>query len=273
MTTAVPMNLIDGIEADTLDVRDRGIMYGDGVFRTCAMRGARIPHWGRQYSKLAADCDAINIVCPPAQALESDIALIAARDADCVVRITVTRGAGARGYAIPTVARPRRIVSTSALPVYPSDSYTHGVRLHLCEIRLALQPKLAGIKHLNRLEQVLARSEWTDSASPEGLMRDARGNVICGTMSNLFIIEGNALLTPALDECGVAGVQRDRVLDLARERGIDCRIAALDLQRVLAADGVFLVNSVIGLWPVAQIARERCKQAALTSHIQEWLKA
>lgn len=263
------MNLINGVAGDTLSVRDRGLAYGDGVFRTFPVVAGKPLLWQRQYAKLAHDCAALQIDCLSRAILERDIALIEA--ADCVVKIIVTRGDSARGYAPPLEPVPARAIITGPLPEYPDRFAAEGIRVHLCRIRLASQPRLAGIKHLNRLENVLARIERNDPAIAEGLLCDARDNVIGGTMSNLFIVEAGKLVTPALTDCGVAGVMRDLVIDLARAHGLAVDIAAVSLDRLGAADAVFVVNSVIGLWPVIALKRQVWQKSALTAQIQHWI--
>jgi 4-amino-4-deoxychorismate lyase len=149
---------------------------------------------------------------------------------------------------------PTRILMASPAPQYPANYLTDGVRLHLCSTRLAIQPLLAGIKHLNRLENVLARREWTNSEIAEGLMLDMDGNAIEGTMSNLFLLKGKTLHTPDLGSCGVAGVQRERIMDLAGGLGMTVRMENLPLARIYDADEVLLCNSVIGVWQVRELA-------------------
>lgn len=265
------MNLVNGVEGDAIGVSDRGLAYGDGVFRTFLLRGAKPVLWRRQYAKLAADCNALRIVCPDTAVFERDLSAIAVRQPDCVVKIIVTRGSGARGYAIPDAASPQRVVSAAPLPDYPQRYYDSGVRVRLCRTRLASQPGLAGIKHLNRLENVLARSEWSDPEIAEGLMCDGDGNVVCGTMSNLFLVRGKTLLTPDLTRCGVAGVMRQLVIDFARGNDIPVRATRLNMAAVQAADELFLVNSVIGVWRVAALADKTWSGGQLTARIDRWL--
>jgi 4-amino-4-deoxychorismate lyase len=265
------MNLVNGIESDAISVRDRGLMYGDGVFRTFTLRGGKPPLWLRQYAKLAADCKALRMACPAAGVFERDLAAIAACFPDCVVKIVVTRGSGERGYAIPAAACPVRVVSASPLPDYPQRHYDSGVRAHLCRIRLSAQPALAGIKHLNRLENVLARSEWNDPETAEGLLCDADGNVICGTMSNVFVVRGGVLVTPDLARCGVAGVQRELVIELARANNIPTRIESVSIDELLCADELFLVNSVIGVWQITALGRKTWNAGPMTAQIRHWI--
>ena len=265
------MNLVNGVESDTIRVSDRGLMYGDGVFRTFTLRGGKPVLWREQYAKLAADCLALRIACAEAVIFERDLAVIAVRQPDCVVKVMVTRGSGARGYAIPAAVSPQRILSASSLPDYPRSHYDDGVRICWCRTRLASQPLLAGVKHLNRLENVLARSEWSDPDIAEGLMRDAVDNVIGGTMSNLFLVKEGVLLTPDLTRSGVAGVMRQLIIDSARGNGITVRIAAVGMPEVLAADELFLVNSVIGVWQVRALGDQTWGHGPLTARVRRWL--
>lgn len=265
------MNLVNGMAVDAISARDRGLAYGDGVFRTFPLRGKRPVLWQRQYAKLAHDCLALGIDCPAAKVFERDLALIAAMQPDCIVKIIVTRGNSARGYALPAQAACTRIVTASPLPQYLQDRAEQGVRIHFCRIRLASQPALAGIKHLNRLENVLARAEWSDQGIAEGIMCDADDNLICGTMSNVFIFRDGTLLTPDLTRCGVAGVTRDLVIEIAGESAVPHRVAAIGIDELLAAEEVFVVNSVIGLWPVVALERKVWKSGPLSRRFQQWI--
>lgn len=132
-------------------------------------------------------------------------------------------------------------------------AYTDGVRVRVCTTPISVNPAVAGLKTLNRLDQVLARSEWVDPEVAEGLMRTHAGEVICGTMSNLFYVVGGGLLTPDLARCGIRGVMRRVVIEQARDIGYDCAEVRTDLRQLHAADEVFMTNSQFGLWPVRQL--------------------
>lgn len=252
-----PTVWIDGEARSALSVWDRGLMYGDGVFRTLRTAGGRAIAWSRHYRKLAADCAAVGIDPPERPILERDLAELLRHHPEGVVKIVITRGEGGRGYALPPDAQPTRIVMAAPLPAYPPSFREAGVRLHPCALRLAHQPRLAGVKHLNRLENVLARSEWSDPDIPEGLLLDVEEQVIEGTMSNVFIRMGERLVTPDLGLCGVAGVQRERILEAAPRVGLEPVVTRISLAELLAADEVFVCNSVIGLWPVRALGT-RC---------------
>jgi 4-amino-4-deoxychorismate lyase len=170
-----------------------------------------------------------------------------------VVKIVLTRGAGARGYAPPQDPACTRIVLSAPLPAYAQADAPNDITARWCTLRLARQPRLAGIKHLNRLENVLARAEWNDPAIFEGLLCDDSGAVIGGVMSNLLIAKEGELFTPDLGQCGVAGVARTRLLRAASRRGIPTHIARLSPDAILAADEVMLCNSVIGIRRVGRL--------------------
>jgi 4-amino-4-deoxychorismate lyase len=173
-----------------------------------------------------------------------------------ILKIILTRGPAARGYRPPPEPRPTRILmlTEQSPPSIEARISDHAARVRLCQTRLGINPQLAGLKHLNRLEQVLARSEWADASADEGLMLDAEGRLVCATMSNLFLIDEDGVLqTPLIDRCGVAGTARARVLDDARAAGLEVRERRLTLTDVVRARGAFLTNAVIGIWPIRTV--------------------
>jgi len=269
-------SLINGSFDQTISAVDRGFTYGDGVFRTMKIKDGQPISWPFHYQKLVADCAAIGIVCPSAELLMCDIQLLFPitefEDGQVqVVKIIITRGEGERGYAPPAVTIPTRVLIKSAMPSYADAHYTQGVRLHLCDTRLALQPKLAGIKHLNRLENILARMEWRDESVFDGLMLDQHGNVIECTMSNIFTRVGTKLYTPDLSQCGVAGITRQRILGLEALLGLTTHVATLSLPELLNADEVIICNSLYGAFQVTAIGNQTWKQQTLASTIRNIL--
>lgn len=264
------MILVNGVATDSVAVTDRGLAYGDGVFRTLLVGQGGPRWWPRHYRKLARDCDALAIPCPPEELLSREIGL-AAGAANAVVKLIVTRGSGQRGYAPPQTVSPTRIVMSAPVTSYPEEFARDGIKVHWCRTRVASLPRLAGVKHLNRLDNVLARAEWNDDAVPEGLMRGEDDNIIGGTMTNLFIAEDERLITPKLSTCGVAGVTRERIIETGRRRGLDCREEVITQARLIGAQEVLLVNSVIGVWPVRECAGHGWKPGPFSGRVKEWL--
>lgn len=268
--------LINGSFDQTISAFDRGFMYGDGVFRTMQVCNGMPVNWPLHYQKLVADCAAIGIVCPSPELLMSDFQQLISIDDLLenkveVVKVVVTRGISARGYAPPAVTVPTRALIKTAMPHYAALNYEQGVHLHICEMQLATQAKLAGIKHLNRLENVLARMEWRDEAIFDGLLTDQQGNVIECTMSNVFARFGNQFITPELSQCGVAGITRQRILALSNTLALDIKTATLKLDQLLQADEVIICNSLYGAFQVSTIGKTTWIQQKLAATIRKAL--
>lgn len=261
--------LVNGQPGDSISASDRGLAYGDGIYRTLEARHGTPLLWHWQWQRLAADCAALRLPCPDEAMLLREIASVATNLERAVVKIVLTRGSGQRGYAMPAACTPTRIVSASAWSGYPPERAQQGIVARWCDTWLAIQPRLAGIKHLNRLENVLARSEWTDPAIAEGLMLDMDGTVVEGTMSNLFIVRAGELITPPLDRCGVSGAMRACVIDTAANLGLHVHEARLSPEEVMAADEAFVCNSLAGIWPLRQLAARQWPPGALTRRLQQ----
>ena len=269
--------LINGSFDATISPFDRGFAYGDGIFRTIKMLQGLPENWPLHYQKLVADCAVINIVCPSAELLMSDLQQLFMPDAQtdetgAVAKIIITRGEGNRGYTPPAITAPMRVVTKSDMPTYPEERFSEGVDLIVCETRLAPQPMLAGIKSLNRLENVLARMEWQQPTIADGILLDINNNVIECTAANIFARFGESLITPSLTQCGIAGITRQRIIDLAHTLSLKASIEAIDLPTLLSADEVIICNSLYGAWQVKSVQEKTIKTAALAANIRAALK-
>ena len=247
--------LIDGRETDRLPADDRGLAYADGLFETMRLAGAGVPLLALHLARLRAGCDRLGFDAPRDDLVVAEIERVRRGRETGIVKLVLTRGSGGRGYAPPAAPSPRRIIAWHPLPDYPRAHYREGVGVWLTATSLGQNPLLAGLKHLGRLEQVLASMETPPPGCAEGLMRDAHGAVIEGIRSNLFLVRDGHLETPTLDQCGVAGVMRRVVFAEAGELGIDLREQRVDVDALLTADEVFLTSSVFGLWPVVALSR------------------
>lgn len=226
-------------------------MYGDGVFRTMRMRAGMPVWWPDHYAKLTDDCMRLALPAPSEPEWQADLARVASVLPDATVKLMVTRGIGRRGYQVSPPVNSNRIAI--AYPQGDADDPANGIVARICSLRLGSQPRLAGIKHLNRLENVLARMEWDDASIQEGLLLDEADRVIGGTSCNLFILKGRLLRTPRLDRNGIAGVARERLLRSLGRLGLAGETTDLELAEVLAADAVFCSNSLMGLRWVKRI--------------------
>jgi 4-amino-4-deoxychorismate lyase len=241
--------LIDGVPSEQLPANDRGLAYGDGLFETIRIhRGAPL-FIEAHLKRLSQGCARLGIPADVAQWRSwLDLALLEAPSA-CIAKLIVTRGSGGRGYRPPEPSTPRCLISLHDMPA-PFGGYDAGISAFVCRQRLARQPSLAGIKHLNRLEQVLASREFPDASWHEGLMADYDGLLVEGTRSNVFATLDGRLLTPDLGNCGVAGVLRGQLLDLFGER---VEVKALQLSSLHNVEELFICNSVLGIWPVTRV--------------------
>lgn len=243
---------VDGRPSTQTLLTDRGLAYGDGLFETvrvvegCA---ALLPLHRRRLSR---DCTRLDIVLDLPR-LDAEITAVLAAGDSGVLKVIVTRAMSGRGYQPGRGTGGRRILLFFPQAISPSSD-TAALRVRLCRQRLALQPALAGIKHLNRLEQVLARGEWVDPAIREGLMLDTGSQLVEATASNLFLVINGELLTPRLDRCGVAGVMRELVMTtLAPAIGLRVREARLPLMALYSASEAFLTSALLGIAPIAQV--------------------
>ena len=244
--------LHNGKPTAAVSLANRGLAYGDGLFATIKVSDGRAQFLSEHLQRVQCDCARLDIDLDTI-ALECEIALLLSAHDSGILKIIITRNSGRRGYAVVPRASAERF-----LLFYPQrfadDAHAReGVAVRLCRQRLSEQPALAGIKHLNRLEQVLARAEWSDSAIAEGLMLDVAGRLVEGTMSNVFLVRAGRAMTPPVHRCGVAGVMRDVVMHQLSAQCVPVIESDLTLDDLCAADEVFLSNSVIGIWPVRKI--------------------
>lgn len=262
---------VNGQPADSLALADRGLAYGDGLFETLKVQGGRAVLLERHLARLQEGCQRLKIPCDMSN-LRRELLEYMQQLGDGVCKLIVTRGAGQRGYGLPDPCVPQRILQASAVPQWPAAHQQQGIQLFACQLRLSEQPLLAGLKHLNRLEQVLARAEWSDPTYAEGVLLDAQDRVVDGVFSNIFIVHKQQLLTPALHRCGVAGVMRAELLERAAAVGIEVLVRDISLQDLLQADEVFTCNSLYGIWPVRAYAAQRWPIGAMTRKLQQLIQ-
>lgn len=252
---------VNGAANTLLDLKDRGLAYGDGLFETCRVFNHQIPLWPQHLNRLTLSLKALKIsvdslfLKPFVETILK--AALTQGFHSGTLKIIVTRGAAGRGYKIPEAAEVNVI-----LYFYPDHitNFEHNpkpVTLGLCHMRIGHNPILAGHKHLNRLENVLARSEWSDNNVLDSLLRDSEGAVIECTAHNLFVVTAGQLKTPKLDQCGVKGVMRELICTkFISSIGLDVAEAVLTLEDICAADAVFICNSNCGIRPVSILLNE-----------------
>jgi 4-amino-4-deoxychorismate lyase len=274
--------LINGIAAKDLahapthviDASDRGLNYGDGLFETMGLRQGRVRFLDEHLERLALGCARLGIAYPGTQLLSNEIASVVGSTREGVVKIVVTRGRGGRGYRPSADTVPTRIVALHDAPNASNvTSDGDGIRVRWCELRLSRNPALAGIKHLNRLEQVLAQKEWSDAQIEEGLMLDYEGELVCGTASNLFLVRSGELVTPDLRYCGVRGVMRGAVIAAAKQLGITVHEEPLWPDNIATATEVFMTNAVRGIRFVAVLDEITWPRGSVTQALSNAIEA
>ncbi|SIT10713.1 aminodeoxychorismate lyase [Neptunomonas antarctica] len=265
---------VNGQASQILAITDRGLCYGDGLFETIKVCSNKPLLWDAHFSRLELGCKRLGIPFGGLKdRFDADLkALLPLNSHDtAVLKLTVTRGSGPRGYFPSKALRPTTISSLTAATDF-SRKAAEGVILRWCDTPLSINPLLAGIKHLNRLEQVLARGEWENTDIAEGLMRDPDGCLIEGTMSNLFWCSAGVLYTPDIDRCGVAGVMRATLLALALKHQIPVVVGRFMPDVLNEADEVFICNSLIDIWPVIRLDGLTWEIGPVTGQLQTLLK-
>lgn len=249
---------------------DRGLHYGDGLFETAPFLQGQPLNWQAHQARLALGCQRLQIPPPNWQLLDAQIQDACKNQQTGVLKLIHTRGEGGRGYRPPLPAQPNTQLLVYPLPTYPADYFKNGVIIRTCHTRLARQPVLAGLKHLNRLEQVLARQEWQDDTIFEGVMLDTQAYVIEGTMSNLWWVNAKGeLCTPRLSHCGIAGVMQKLLLEYCRIAKISVKQRAFRVKELTTAREIFLTNSVIGIMPVKQWEKQHFNVGELTQRLRQ----
>jgi 4-amino-4-deoxychorismate lyase len=269
--------LVNGVAAADLSVLDRGLHFGDGVFETIACVHRRPRFLSLHLERLAHGCRALRFAPPAAELLREEVGRLADMEDRSIVKLIVTRGpALVRGYAVSGREQATRLTIRYPWPVEDAVSQQQGVSVRMAAMRLGENPALAGLKHCNRLEQILARSEAGAGEAAESLMLSRSGKLVSGTMTNVFLVDGSPdaprLRTPDIDLCGVAGVMRRIVLREAAKAGIEATVCTLSPSDLAAASEVFLTNARVGIWPVRELAGRVLAPGPVTRRLQRLLQ-
>jgi len=267
----------NGVAANNISIDDRAFQYGDGLFETIAIRGGQPRLWQYHVDRLARGCERLRLVMPDRKVLRDRLdAAVQHSDenaAHCTAKLILSSGVSERGYSRQTPTVVATFVGVFGAKSMAPTHYRDGVDTVVCNTRLALFSVTAGCKTLNRLEQVLARSEFASTAAFEGLTLDADDRLICGTMSNVFIVANDSVITPSLERCGVEGVMRRHVIDVLSKNGIEIEVRDIGEADLFAADEVFLTNSQFGVLPVRRCEEKVWSTHAVTRNVMEQMAA
>lgn len=243
--------VINGKAVEQLPVTDRALAYGDGLFETMFVSNNRIALLHYHLSRLKKGCLALGFNTLQITQVTADIAQIIddMPEQPFILKLILSRGSGGRGYRPPSKADYQRIFQ--CLPAIDYSAEQAGITVRQCQTRLPEAFALAGLKHLNRLPQVLAKQEWHDAAIAEGIMLDSLGYAIEGTQSNLFWLRQNTLYTNSLNRCGVAGVMRQLIIEkLAKKFNYDVVFEDIFYHQLYHVDAAFMCNSLMRICPV-----------------------
>jgi 4-amino-4-deoxychorismate lyase len=271
-------NLINGIFADFININDRALHYGDGLFETILCNGRQLYYWQRHYQRLQDSALKLNIKCPKQKPLLDDISQLfdiqeIASGKPCVIKIILSRGNGERGYKYSSKIDTNRFVMISELPIDYSSLLSEQLLsgdLFMCKTQASINESLAGIKHLNRLENVMASNEWANTPNHQyidGLMLNANGHIIECTMSNIFAVKNDQIVTPDLTQSGVSGIMRDEVMKLAKNNNIKLSERNITIDDFFNMDELFITNSLIGLKSINKLNDTHYKKSHITKLI------
>ena len=260
--------LVNGAPGDAVSIRDRGLQYGDGLFETLRCERGRVRWFERHMARLQLGCERLGLPMPERALLRFELESLARGTARGIAKLILTRGeATARGYRPSGRERPTRLVTLHPWPAPPPGEF----RVGLSAVPLGVNRLLGGIKHLNRLEQVLAQQAAAGAQLDEVLMGTEAGDIICGSASNLFVAVEDRLLTPPTTDCGVAGVMRSLVIDAAARLGIPLYITPVSAALLAAARSLFLTNVRLGIQPIHWYQGRRLEADERCARLQEWI--
>lgn len=245
--------IVNGLPATQIDIADRAMQYGDGCFTTMAVKDGNIELWAAHLARLEGSCERLYIPFTAWAQLTYDVINAAQKETLAVLKVIISRGVGGRGYSPTGADNPSYIITRHAMPVHYHNWREGGIELNISNITLAKQPILAGLKHLNRLEQVLIKRELALDAFHDCVVLDTDSNIVESSVGNIFWYHDNAWFTPSLEFSGVDGVMRNHAMAFLKDSGMPVFPCREGLSTLQSAHEVFVCNSLMGVVPVNSI--------------------
>ncbi len=258
--------LIRDLDSDHIDHQDRAFHYGDGLFETMLLTGGQINYWPEHYTRLRNSAERLSIQCPDKNWFEENLLPYIDLNQNLIIKIILSRGSGGRGLSLPD-----ELDSNIYIFKYPkaSNSNSKLIKAVFSEITLPRNNNLSGLKHLNRLDYILATLELKKRPGfNEAVLSDTDGQVIEGIINNLFFVKNNTICTPDLKTSGVNGIMRQLILKKLKQLKKDVKIDLFNRQDVISADECFLCNSVLGIQPIILIEDSQFKIGPITQYLQ-----
>ncbi len=267
---------VNGRETPFLQATDRGVLYGDGLFETILVRNGKAPLLDRHLTRILNDGGKLGLPIPSRNMLKQELeSFLQSGERDAAIKCVITRGSSGRGYAPSGDTTASVLMFEYPMMELTEQQHSNGFITGVCTTRLGINPALAGIKHLNRLEQVLAAEETRTAGLDEGIMLDINNMVIEGTRTNLFAVDNGKLITPTLDGSGVAGIMREMVIEFSNKKGKLVTICDITLDHLERCEEVFVSNSIHGVIPVRKIDDRDYSLGPVTHELQleaaKWL--
>ncbi len=264
---------VNGVESDLVARTDRSFQYGDGCFTTILMRDGKPEFWQHHVERMDRSLNQLLIPSPNWTQVADWVRMAAMPESVAGIKIHISRGEGGRGYSPTQVYSPSVTISAFAFPDHYKVLRQQGMHLGVCRQRLGLNPMLAGLKHNNRLEQVVLKGEMDQQGLVDGVALDIEGYVVETTMANLFWRHADKWFTPALDFAGVAGVMRRNVLDQLRAEQQCVEQGRYPLSHLEQSDEIFMTNAILGIAPVVSLGEIHYTAGNQTRRLQEHFKS
>lgn len=263
------LHIVNGVESDLINIQDRAFQYGDGLFETIAVINGSPALLDLHLNRLTTGLERLSFPAIDFNQLRQSILDYSGKFQQAILKLIVTRGQAERGYTPPAQPEITTVISIAEHVFAQSYSDYLVKRLEICDTQLSDNPQLAGIKHLNRLEQVLASIECQQKQYQDCILINPQGLVIEAVSANVFTWKNDKLFTPDLERCGIAGVMRQKVIELAKQLEIPVEVGLMTQQDILSAEAVFLTNSIRAIQPVAEIQSVQLDPANWPTHLYE----
>ncbi|GEA49554.1 aminodeoxychorismate lyase [Vibrio inusitatus NBRC 102082] len=263
------MYWINGVQGETVSASDRSFNYGDGGFTTIKTFDGQPLFWSLHVERMQTCLQLLHIIEPDWNQVRAWVNQAAIEQGLGGLKLHVSRGCGGRGYSPVGVTESIVTISEFGYPTHYKDWQRDGVELGVAELKLGINPLLAGHKHNNRLEQVLLKADVEQQGFQDGVVLDLNEHVVETTMANLFWIQGKTLYTPSMEKCGVSGVIRRLVIQEAQKSGMKVLLGEFDIAHLMSADEIFMCNSLLGVAPVVKITHKSYPVGIITRDFQE----
>lgn len=257
------MFLINGEWTDNLPANDRAVQFGDGCFTTACISNGEVKFLDQHLIRLQQACEKLLIPFVDWALLKSEMLRLAEKEKQAVLKVIITRGSGGRGYSAANCQQPTRLLTVSAYPSFYPQWREQGITLALSPIQLGINPQLAGIKHLNRLEQVLIRTHLEQTLAQEALVLDSDGYLTECCAANLFWRKGMQVFTPYVDKSGVNGTMRQHIIACLADSPWQVTQVREKLDTLAQADEVLICNALMPVVPVKQAENWQFKSREL----------